>query len=187
MWQEALNSAMVAWSSAIDSVGWVDIGFCLCYLLCSWLCYVSGYAARENAEPWRDWMWGCGLLVMLGLDSIVQAELPALEFIRSIARAQGAYTNRRETQFLVLCAVLLVCILIFAWMRTRLTDTWALRGPAMLGMCVLVLLALTRFVSFHYTDAILNAHVIGIPVERLAELTGLGLVFVGTTRWLRTR
>ncbi len=187
MWQDALNSGMLTWSVAMDKVGWVDFGFCLGYLLCGWLCFVSGYAARGNDEPWRDWMGASILLIVLGVDSIAQIELPALEIIRSIARVEGWYSDRRETQFLVLCAIAFFSVLLFGWMRTRLNDTWTLRGPTMLGMCVLILLAMARIVSFHYTDAVLNARMLGVPIERLIELAGLGLVCVGTTRWLRTR
>lgn len=187
MWQDAVGSAWQAWSLQIEGLSVYRGLLAFCYLTCSWLCFVSGYAARRNGERSGAWFIATALMAILAVDAVFEPTFFLVQFVRQLAQMQGWYEERRREQLYVLILLAIVGLFVLGWLRTRIADAWSTCGPAVLGLSLLVALAALRAISFHDTDVFINLPIAGFSLGRLLELGGLALVWVGTIRWLTTR
>lgn len=183
MWQHAMTTAYAAWELAIRPTGWQHGLLALGYLVCAWLCFISGHATRQNGENSQAWFIATGLMVILAIDTVLQPSLLLLQFLRSIAKLQGWYAERRQWQFDLLVLLGFASLLILSGLCTRIKEAWTTCGPTMLGVGLLVALAVLRAISFHYTDVVINQSIVGFSFGRLLELAGLVMIVTGTRRW----
>jgi hypothetical protein len=187
MWQAAFTNARTQWEALAWQLGWHQCLLALAYLSCAWLCFVGGHAARGNNEGASGWFLAAGLLVAIGVNTLLRLDFLLLSFLREVAQLQGWYGQRREIQYLLLALMAVGGLMALGWLRTRLRATWTTGGLVAMGMCVLLLLAVLRAVSFHYTDAWLDLRLAGVSLGRMGEMAGLGMVLTGAWRWLQVR
>ena len=184
----ALEVAHDKWLPMLQYTNWWQYGIAVAYLLCAWMCVVSGSGAYQAGEKAGGWFLTSFVLVMMAIESILKVNDLLVLLMRGDARAGGWYGERRYWQSIVVASVIGLAILIVLWLRKRQQEDWHLAGNVVFGMSVLVVLELMRNISLHQVDSFLNYNLgAGIRVERAFEFVGLALVFVGTRQWLRTR
>jgi hypothetical protein len=187
LFEHAINSANLAWEIAIEHLGWSALVVLIAYLVAAWLSFVCGYAARQAGENGRGWYLCCGLLLLLTVESVLQSHVFLLQMIRSLAKAQGWYADRRSGQYYLVAASLIFALLTLFWLRSRLAEIWHDCAPAVLGIGISAAVFLMRAISFHDTDQIINFNIVGISLGRLLEMSGLLLIALGARRWLSSR
>lgn len=188
MFEIALQVANDKWLPMLHHITWVQYGFALAYLICSWMCLVSGAGAHQAGEKAGGWFLSCFVLLMMAIETILQFNNLLVLLMRAYARSEGWYGERRYWQAIVVAGVIALAVLVVLWLRKRQQEDWHLQGNVIFGMSILVVLELMRNISLHHVDAVLNISLgAGIRVERAIEFVGLVLVFIGTRQWLQTR
>jgi hypothetical protein len=184
----ALEVAQDKWVPMLEHISWVQYGFAVAYLLCAWMCIVSGSGAYQAGEKAGGWFLTSFVLLMMAIESVLQLNHLMVLLMRGYARAEGWYGERRYWQAIVVGCVIVLSLAIVLWLRKRQQEEWHLQGNVVIGMSVLVVLQLMHYISLHHVDALLNFHLgAGIRAERVIESVGLLLVFIGTRQWLTTR
>ncbi|MFZ2736736.1 MAG: hypothetical protein WBI20_04515 [Burkholderiaceae bacterium] len=187
MGQDFFSGALLEWELALSHVGWHHGLFALAYGVCAWFCVVAAYAARQNQENPQPWWLAAVLLLLLGLNTVFQLDLLLVLLLRTGARLQGWYQERRLLQYPLLLTLGASGLVLLAWLRTRIENDWPLLWPIVLGLGLLVAVAGLRLVSFHASDELLDARLWGVSTGRWLELAGMIGVVAGARNWLTTR
>ena len=186
VWQDAFSSAWPQWEAVIRHIGWHSMLAAAGYALAAMLCCASGFASRRDGDRGGAWFLAAGLLALIGVNALVRVDLLAIFVLREVARAQGWYEQRRDSQLLALGALAVAGMLALGWQRTRLQAVWSRCATTVLGVCLLVGVAALRAISYHDIDRAFDVHLLGLSTGRLLEFTGLGLTAAGTLRWSHT-
>lgn len=171
---------------ALDTGHWIAL---LC-LAVAMLCIVADqYALRANPRPGLSnglWRWCAALLLLLAIADWLHVEYILIDWLRDTARGEGWYALRRPVQLLVLALALPV--LIFVNLRQRrlvsCDHSASAQKTAIFGMSLLLMLLSLRLVSLHFTDQLLNAHLLGASVGRWLGLAAWALIAAGAARHL---
>jgi hypothetical protein len=186
----AVESAGVVWLQALEQVGWFHGLIAVAHFVVAWLCFVNGHIARQQAdgaETHGAWWLAASVLCLLGINSMLQLDLLVTQTVRSMARLDGWYGDRRVVQYLLLALLALVVWLVWGWMRYLFANNIRESWPVAYGLVLLLLLLMLRGLSAHGTDVLLHSKLVGVSVRRLLELVGLGLVAHGCWRCLQLR
>lgn len=112
------------------------------------------------------------------MSTLLQLDQLWLHWIRNFAKALGAYNERRLVQFIV--------VLVFTYFVLR---HWRLRSPVfssgrppkliLIGVYSTLFFHLLGYISFHYTDLVLDSIWLGLTIGRWLELLSFSLVITG--------
>jgi hypothetical protein len=124
-------------------------------------------------------------LAFLGINKQLDLQTLVAEIGRSMALEQGWYEKRRAVQVGFIIAVLVTCaggVAALAWLvRGHLADFWLPLG----GMLLLAGFVAIRATSFHHMDTLISSDILGIRVNWILELGGIGLVAFAAMRRVR--
>lgn len=151
--------------------------------------FADQYALSVNPQPvssTRLWRWCAALLLLLALADWLRMDYVLVVWLRDIARGEGWYGLRRPLQLAALVLALYggLAASSRALRLASRSDSAAAQKTAIFGMTLLLVLLCVRMVSFHYTDRLLDAHVLGASVGSWLDLTGLALIAAGALRHL---
>ena len=189
-WVQALGLAEPVWEQALDQVGWLHLLLLVLYFGAAWMCFINAHIARAARDSMEDptlWYMAALALCVLGANTLAQFDVLLTQTLRSLARLDGWYAQRRLVQYMGLGGLAL--LLLLSWNRLHAAYGAAARdvAPMAPGLALLLLLLLLRTVSAHGTDAVLNLDLLGFSLARCLELGALGMVLLGTRRGLRLR
>jgi hypothetical protein len=199
------------WSPTIGDpsiMGWLTV---VAYFVTAWLCLRAFRAEKRGpARPllatiaalfrvmrkhWpsppaparRAALWLVLFVILFALGINKQLDLQTLftEIGRSFAKSGGWYEERRFVQGLFVVAMACVGALglaIFWWLtRGQLRDF----RVTLAGLAFLVCFVLIRAASFHKFDEIIGFELLGVRVNWVLELGGIGIIAGGVIRRLR--
>jgi hypothetical protein len=182
---EALVIATDVWEDAIAQLSWHHGLVVLAYFGAAWFCLVNAHISRQNRQPHVFWYLGAAVLCLLGVNTVLQADLFVTQLLRAIAKLQGWYAQRRELQYSAVLLLGLMVVLSIKGLRSRLSADDLPSELVAMGLAALLALFATRMVSAHGTDLVLNLRLAGVSVGRLIEFAGIGLVIHGARNCLR--
>ena len=114
-------------------------------------------------------------MFVLGINKQLDIQTWLTNVGRDVSKAQGWWENRRIAQFIVLIVVgsagLLLCAVI---LRSR--GFFMQHRLALFGFLVLVIFVLMRASSFFQMDQLINKRILGIRMNWVCELTGIGII-----------
>jgi len=173
------------WSPGIGDptvAGWVTV---IAYAVALFLCLRAYRRCKlfpEAAAERRIWgLLSAGLLA-LGINKQLDLQTALTEAARGLARQQGWYEGRRPIQaaFVLGVAVLGALTAIWMWRQARKGGP-ALRH-AILGAVVLTAFVVIRAASFHYVDILIGESLVGLRLNVILELGGIGWVAYGASK-----
>jgi hypothetical protein len=182
---KALDDAAGVWEHAITQLNWHSGIVVLAYVGAAWLCLVNAHISRQNQQAHVFWYLGAATLCLLGVNTVLQADLFVTHLLRAIAKLQGWYAQRRELQYGAVLLLGIIFLLSINWLRALLSNTELPSELVAVGLTGLLMLFLTRMVSAHNTDLVLNLRLAGVSVGRLLEFAAIGLVIQGARNCLR--
>lgn len=183
----AFSMAATVWEPALLAQRGFHAALALVHLVAAGLCFVNGCRERKTNRFGALWLVCASVLCILAVNTALQADVLVTQFVRSLAKLQAWYGNRRLWQYGALCLLGLVFFMVTKRLRPRFGDDQAPSGLVALGMSALVALLLTRVISAHATDAVINQRMLGISAGRLLELAAISMVLFGSLRQMRLR
>lgn len=139
----------------------------------------------------QAWLLLCPLYLLASANSLVQGDVLWVEWARGFAHQHHLYEERRAFQLLTLLALAVAAVCIWNGYKRRALN-WSAH-PSVLNSMLLaggsgtLGLLLLRYVSFHYTDLVLNAHILHHSFASWMEVTSLGLAALASgLEWLRS-
>ena len=177
------------WQSSIahaDAADWVTVA---AYLLASLL---SARAARlevpeSGAREVVFWRATAVLLVLLGINELLDLQMLLTSLGRAYAKANGWYGHHRKVQYEFVVALGIAAAffgIAMLWLTRRMHATVRL---ALVGLVFIGLFVLLRAASFHHVDAILGR---GLPVFNwgsIQEMAGILIVAAAAALYARKR
>lgn len=184
---QAVIDAELVWEQALQDLNWYHGLIAAAYLFAAWLCVLNAHIARTSKETYAIWYVAATVLGVMAANTVLHGDVFVTQTLRSLAKLEGWYGERRQWQSVMIVALGLTALLAAGWLRSAFTACDVPSESVALGLAVLLILLAVRTVSAHGTDAIINTRLAGVSVGRLLEFAGLGLVLHGTLRCLRLR
>ena len=180
---QATKHASPIWQQAVYHLSWSHGLVASAYGVAAWLCFLNVQTEEEAQGSCALWCAATVLLCLLGANVVLQADVLVTQTIRTLARLQGWYGQRREWQYLLIGFMALAVLLALNSKIRQLqrfrpyvqTHTVAVSA----ALLALLMLFAVRLVSAHGTDAVLNVRLLGVSIGRLFELAGIASVVWG--------
>ena len=182
---QAFADATLVWQDAVAQLPWQHWLLASAYLGAAWFCLLNSHIARTRAAPHRSWLIAALLLCVLGLNTVLYADLFATQWVRTLARLQGWYGGRRPLQYALVALLTAIMLRGTYRSRNRFQASEVPLPSVALGLATLLLILALRTVSAHGTDAVLNLQWLGVSAGRLAEWAAIAFVVRGAIRALR--
>lgn len=155
------------------------------------LLYVGGVLAsavaarRAQGRERQFWILAAIVLALLGLNKQLDLQTWLTAHLRTLARAQGWYPDRRAMQRLFLAGLgsagLTAWLGMLVWQaRARGTVKLALAGGTLL-LCFIV----ARAASFYHLKGALGGRLLGMRVHQLIEAAGILIVIAAALAYRR--
>ena len=166
------------------AAGYKPLAYGLAALVCFVLGTSPGMALRTPARLRRLWLLLCPLYLLVAANSLVQGDVLWVQWARSIARAQHVYEERRPLQLAAMLVLLVLASML--WQLYQRAQRQAVERAPLLQRMLLtgatgtLALLLLRYVSFHYTDQLLNTVLLHHSVASWVEGLSLGLAGLAT-------
>jgi hypothetical protein len=183
--------AGLGWRPAIGDpsvMGWLTVA---AYGAAAVLCALAarnapagGPGTPERRER-RLWIWIAALMAFLGVNKQLDLQTLFTRIGRELAVRGGWYENRRIFQFLFVLAVAAAGIWVFRVVRRGTRQVLRERKLLLFGVCFLIVFIIVRASSFHHVAALIDATVLGIRMNWVLELGGIGMIAVAAARSLR--
>lgn len=172
--------ALVAKAGADVSGDWSRfLAYTLAALICVYLGGSPRLAQRTQRELRLLWLRLGALYLLAATSALFQGDELWLHWAREYARAHDAYDERRPLQFAVL--LVLVLLLVVSWkLLKEAAGIDVLRIVILAGASGTLSVHLLNYVSFHYTDLVLNAIWMDHSIGTWVELASLSLAGTGT-------
>lgn len=181
---EAFLDVAGAWAEPLNLMQSLKpAGYCLAAAPLFYLGISSSAVRRSDIRVQRVWMLLSGLYLLLAANALVSGDALFIQWLRPIFKAQHWYESRRLFQiaFLVTAGLgLAFWLLSRPWQELQASREHCARAllwSAVLGTSGVYFL---RFVSFHYTDLVLNARWLNQSTATWAEIGFVGLAGLGT-------
>ena len=177
------------WQSSIahaDAADWVTVA---AYLFASLL---SARAARhEGTEPVARevafWRGTAVLLVLLGINELLDLQMLLTSVGRAYAKANGWYGHHRKVQFEFVVALGIAAVfagIAMLWLTRRMHATVQL---ALVGLVFIGLFVLLRAASFHHLDELLGRGMPEFNWGSIQEMAGILIVAAAAALYARKR
>jgi hypothetical protein len=182
---QAIFEAVAVWEQALLQLSWYHGLIVAAYLGAGWLCFLNAHVARSEREKHVLWYLTTAVLCGLGVNIVLHGDVFVTQFVRSLAKLQGWYGDRRTVQNFIVGVVLLGFLFsakrLFAGFKAAAVSSESVA----FGLVVMLILLAMRTVSWHVTDTLLNLRLGGISAGRLVECAAIGVVWHGALRCLR--
>jgi hypothetical protein len=176
-----------SWSPGIGDpsiAGWLTV---VAYFAAAYLCLVVGRRREikrgSEAPFWTVLALG---LAALGVNKQLDLQSAVTEFGRWLAKRQGLYGQHRELQRWFIGWVLVIALAVGAALTWKIRKSPRATKIAGLGVCALLTFIVVRAASFHNFDHSLGVRILGLKLNWLLELGGIGVVLYGAWKRLQT-
>lgn len=174
------------WTPAIgdpDTLGWLTV---FAYLAAA---IVAFAAARQLAKSndYSDhpglrlreivfWRISSLFLLLLGINKQLDLQSLLTAIGRHFAKHDGWYERRRHIQFWFVISVAAFGVSLLAGVIWRLRRLKPRATFGAVGFIALMMFVVIRAASFHHVDTFLHSEAIGIKLNHVLELMGIGIV-----------
>ncbi|MBC7522811.1 MAG: hypothetical protein H7268_17175 [Sandarakinorhabdus sp.] len=173
-----MNGAAPAWASHdAGTLPWLAVsGYLIAAGLCLWR---RGPAATPRERLF--WLLAALAMLALGINKQLDLQTALTAALRTTAKDNGWFDQRREIQRIFVIAVTVGGVVVCAGLA------WLVRGlrPAVLsvlvGLCLLAVFVAVRAASFHHIDVVMRMSVLGLKLHTVLELLGIAIVALAAT------
>jgi len=164
----------------MPSIG--TVVFSLLYFASAWLVWSTTNALVDRRES-ALWQGIFAVLIVLAINRLLGGAITDLARVYAIQR--GWYWQRRIVQAEFIFIVAITCWLVAITVLFLARHSPAATQIALMGIVTLIALAFVRDTSLHQIDYLINLRIVGLKVNWILDLGGLGLVLVASGWRLR--
>lgn len=169
-------------------MGWVTV--VAYFLAAGLLCLQSRKVSidhRENLRLHRGLILLFAItMIALGVNKQLDIQTWVTNVGRDISKAQGWWENRRVAQVIVLAGIVLFGIGLVA-VIVRAGGVLKAHRLALFGYLVLLGFVIMRATSFFQMDRLINGRILGIRMNWVFELCGIGIIAASAIKGLLRR
>lgn len=169
-------------------MGWFTVA---AYAAAAVLCFIAARRCQEFSDAGqgrrRCLMWA-GIAVLMSFLCInKQLDLQSLftDVGRVLAAREGWYDQRRTVQLWFVIAVATAAAMTFVIMAWKIRSILRESILLLLGLSSLLTFIVIRAASFHHFDMFIGSQLLGIRVNWILELSGIGLIALSAARSAR--
>lgn len=138
----------------------------------------EGIASASERRFWFGLFVG---LLLLGINKQLDLQTALTQVGRDLALQQGWYDQRRAVQFWFVVVIGLSGVISLGVLVGMLRGAVRRHFLAVIGLVFLFCFVVVRAASFHHIDEYLHLQTLGLPMNAVLELGGIGCVFVSAT------
>lgn len=168
---------------SLPIVGWLTVILYFWAAIRCWIIVSELRRATANIEKAKDSRYWCsigGAFFALGVSKQVDLQTMLTNTGRAIARFQGWYGQRQSAQiaFVAVIAImsLIAAIVLVRWARNTPVSTWL----ALAASIMLIGYWVIRAVSLHSLDRLVDARILGVRLDSILVIVGIGVVLVAS-------
>ncbi len=184
--------AKIAWSPTIGDptfMGWFTVAL---YFFCAYQSWrVCRYGERIFDPPLPRqknlWLLITFTMAFLGVNKQLDLQSFFTAAARYFALEQGWYQDRRQLQQGFIVAVAILGIAAAITLIATYAKVLKRHVFAIVGLCGLMVFVLIRATSFHAMDIFIGRQVLGLYLNWVLELGGIGLIIYNAHRLYRQR
>lgn len=177
------------WQSTIAQADLADLVTVAAYLLAA---FTSAQAARSAGLKWQErdrmfWRLTTVLLVLLGVNELLDLQTLLTSMGRNYAKASGWYGEHRKVQYIFVMALAFVGVIagiVTLWL-TR--QAHALVRLALIGLGFIGMFVLLRAASIHHLDDLLGSGAPRFNWGSVQEMIGIAIVAVSALTYTHKR
>lgn len=175
-WQKAIFDA--------DAADWITVA---AYFITALLCLrASDWAKLRGAlREARFWWFSSILLVLLGINELLDLQALLTAVGKAHAQAYGWYEDRRQVQYvfvLALGAAGIITGIAILWLTQRMAKPVQV---ALVGFLFIAVFILLRAISIHHVDELLGSGFQRFNWGSVQEMIGIAIVAVAALRYRR--
>jgi hypothetical protein len=166
-------------------MGWFTVA---AYAAAAVLCFIAARNCQVFSDAGQDCrrrrMW-VGIAVLMSFLCInKQLDLQSLftDVGRVLATREGWYDQRRSVQFWFVIAVAAAGVMTFIITAWKTRSILRERKLLLFGLSFLLTFIVIRAASFHHVGVFFGSEILGIRVNWILELTGIGLIALSAAR-----
>jgi hypothetical protein len=167
----------------LSIVGWLTVILYFCAAIRCWIIAREIRSTTGNIEETKElrcWSSMSAAFFALGVSKQLDLQTILTNTGRVIARFQGWYGQRQSAQiaFVAVIAImsLIAAIVLVRWARNAPVSTWL----ALASSIMLIGYWVIRTVSLHSVDRLVDARILGVRLDSILEIAGLGAVLVAS-------
>ena len=144
---------------------------------------MTGYKAKvtfRNKESCYFWLGLMLFLILLGLNKQLDLQTNITQWLRSLAKAQGWYEQRRGYQLLFISIMGLAIPILLISLRMFLYHSWQRYKLTWVGIVLLLVFILVRAASFHHVDNIFYQTIGNLRYYQATEMFAILLIVIGS-------
>lgn len=170
-------------------MGWLTV---VAYFVAAFLCWRVALLTRRGFPPGSIpsrtifWLLFAGFLVFLGINKQLDLQTWMTVLGKRLAKSEGWYGHRRPVQVVFIGTVFLAGIAGLALLLWLSYGSWRRYGLALAGGVFLACFILIRAASFHHVDLFLGARVVGVKMNWILELGGIGAIALSAIQNLQS-
>jgi len=167
----------------LSMVGWLTV---ILYFSAGIRCWIIARELRwaaddvEQAKELRGWRSMTAAFFALGVSKQLDLQMVLTEAGRVIAKFQGWYDQRRSAQIAVVALLaimsVIAAIMLVRWARNAPVSTWL----ALAASIMLIGYVMIRAVSLHSFDRLIDTRVLGVRLNSILEIGGIGVVLLAS-------
>jgi hypothetical protein len=163
-------------------IGWLTVALYFSTAISCWIMARKLQAAAniEDQRELRGWDSAAAAVLCLGVTKLLNLEKALTETSRFVARSQGWYDHRRIVQISFMVGMAIICviaaIMLVRWARNAPVSTWLALAATTMLICYCVI----RAVSLHSFDRLIDARILGIRLNSILEIGGIGAVLLAS-------
>lgn len=182
----------IEWSPSIGDpslMGWLTVA---AYFLCAWQSFKVHQSGERIFQQLivrqkRFWLATACVMLALGINKQLDLQTFFTATARYMAWQQGWYEERQTYQRIFIATIGCAGVLVFSFLAVMYYKVLRYHAFAIAGLAFLMVFVFVRATSFHNVDAFLGAQWLGLRMNWLLELGGIGLVYWNTRKLMRTK
>ncbi len=164
-----------SWSPVIGDptfMGWFTV---VAYGITAALTGLLALRTQELHER-RFWICLCLFLAALTINKQLDLQSAFTAYAKCLAKVQGWYEARRPLQIAVICGAILLGFIMLFTLLSAMSDYLHRVWLAMTGLAFLTTFVAVRAASFHHFDIFIKSGFMGLRMNWVLELSGIGLI-----------
>lgn len=133
------------------------------------------------------WLMLAAALLLLAINKQLDLQSLFTDVGRSLARQDGWYTERKHVQWVFIRSIALVGFVLALGMVYYFRQNLEKNYVAIAGFSFLVLFVVMRAASFHNFDDLIDYRILGIRMNWVLELGGIGLIAYNAGKLLKVK